>query len=50
VFLKTPDEVRSRIQYVERNPEKEGLPSQHFPFVHPYNNWPFHAAQTAHSN
>jgi REP element-mobilizing transposase RayT len=26
VFLKTPDEVHGRIQYVERNPEKEGLP------------------------
>jgi REP element-mobilizing transposase RayT len=42
VFLRTLDEVRGRITYVERNPEKEGLPRQHFHFVKPYDNWPFH--------
>jgi REP element-mobilizing transposase RayT len=42
VFLRTPDEVRGRIAYVEHNPEKEGLQRQHFDFVQPYNNWPFH--------
>jgi REP element-mobilizing transposase RayT len=42
VFLKTPDEVRGRIQYVEQNPGKEGLPPQRYAFVQPYDNWPFH--------
>src|SRR5207249_4717086 len=28
VFLSTPDEVRSRIEYVEQNPAKEGLSAQ----------------------
>jgi REP element-mobilizing transposase RayT len=42
VFLKTPDEVRGRIAYVELNPEKEGLSRQQYAFVQQYNNWPFH--------
>jgi REP element-mobilizing transposase RayT len=42
VFLRTTSEVKSRISYVERNPEKEGLAPQEFKFVQPYNNWPFH--------
>jgi hypothetical protein len=42
VFLRTPDEVRSRIVYVESNPGKEGLPAQRFDFVQSYDNWPFH--------
>jgi REP element-mobilizing transposase RayT len=42
VFLNTPDEVRQRIAYVERNPVKEGLPRQGWPFVTAYDNWPFH--------
>jgi len=42
VFLRTPHEVRTRISYVERNPEKEGLPRQQYDFVQVYNNWPFH--------
>ena len=42
VFLRTPEEVRARIRYVERNPEKEGLPPQRFDFVKTYDNWPFH--------
>lgn len=42
VFLRNPLKVRTRITYVERNPEKEGLPRQHYSFVVPYNNWPFH--------
>jgi REP element-mobilizing transposase RayT len=42
VFLNTPDEVRMRIRYVERNPEKEGLSEQAWPFVVSYNNWPMH--------
>lgn len=42
VFLRTPDEVRGRVVYVERNPKKERLSRQQFAFVHPYDNWPFH--------
>jgi len=42
VFLCTPEAVRSCIKYVEKNPEKEGLTPQSYPFVQPYNNWPFH--------
>ena len=42
VYLKTPTEVRGRVGYVERNPEREGLPRQHFQFVTQYDNWPFH--------
>ncbi|HEX2476376.1 MAG TPA: hypothetical protein VHK01_16610 [Lacipirellulaceae bacterium] len=42
VFLDKPDEVWSRIRYVEANPPKEGLPKQSWPFVVPYDNWPFH--------
>lgn len=30
------------VNYVELNPEKEGLALQRFPFVPTYNNWPFH--------
>jgi REP element-mobilizing transposase RayT len=44
VFLDTPEEVWSRIRYVESNPPKEGLPTQSWPFVVPYDNWPFHKA------
>ncbi len=36
VFLKTTDDVRDRIKYVEDNPEKEGLPRQTYDFVTPY--------------
>ena len=42
VFLNTPAEVRQRIQYVNDNPIKEGLPRQDWPFVTAYDGWPFH--------
>jgi len=42
VFLDTPEAVRSCVRYVEANPEKEGLSTQGFDFVHIYNDWPFH--------
>lgn len=35
VFLSTPEEVRDRIEYINRNPVKEGLPSQRWSFVQP---------------
>jgi hypothetical protein len=42
VFLYTPDEVWDRIKYVEENPLKEKLAPQHWDFVTPYDNFPFH--------
>ena len=42
VFLDSPDTVWARIRYVEGNPVKEGLVVQRWPFVVPYDNWPFH--------
>lgn len=46
VFLYTPADVRSRIEYIESNPAKEGLPPQRWPFVLPYDGWP-HANKPA---
>jgi len=42
VFLDSPAEVWARIRYVEGNPFKDGLAAQRWPFVVPYDNWPFH--------
>jgi hypothetical protein len=42
VFLYSPDEVWERIDYAEKNPEKEGLPRQVWPFVVAYDGWPLH--------
>jgi REP element-mobilizing transposase RayT len=33
VFLNMPQDIERAIQYVERNPEKDGLPPQRWPFV-----------------
>ena len=41
-FLYTPEAVRRVIAYIERNPIKEGLGPQKWPFVVPYDGWPFH--------
>jgi hypothetical protein len=41
-FLDSPASVRSRVRYVERNPEKEGLERQAWDFVVAYDGWPFH--------
>jgi len=45
VFLGHPDEIRRTIHYIERNPVKIRLPEQRWPFVKPYDNWPFHKAK-----
>lgn len=37
VFLRTPQDIRTRINYVKDNPMKEGLPPQTWDFVVPYN-------------
>jgi hypothetical protein len=42
VFLDNPTAVRQRVRYIERNPEREGLPRQYWRFVTPYDDWPFH--------
>jgi hypothetical protein len=42
VFLDHPDDVRRVLGYIERNPIKIGLPTQGWPFVIPYDNWPLH--------
>lgn len=42
VLLYTPDDVWTRIRYVENNPVKDGLAAQKWAFVTPYNNWPLH--------
>lgn len=42
VFLYTPQDVRTRISYVQKNPREEGLPPQHYDFVKVYDNWPLH--------
>lgn len=46
VFLEHPDEVRRTISYVERNPMKDGLPAQSWPFVTPYDDWPLYAGHS----
>lgn len=43
-YLDSVAAVRSRIKYVEGNPEKEGLRRQIWPFVVPYDGWPFQRA------
>ena len=40
VFLHQPDEIRGRIQYIEENPLKMGLPAQKWEFVKEYDGWP----------
>lgn len=41
-FLDSPAAIRSRIRYVENNPEQAGLPRQLWPFVVEYDGWPHH--------
>jgi REP element-mobilizing transposase RayT len=41
VFLDTINAIRVRIRYVERNPEKDGLPAQQWPFMKTYDGWPY---------
>ena len=41
VFLYSQPDIQRCVRYVAENPGKEGLPSQHFPFVQAYDGWPF---------
>ena len=42
VYLDNPEAVVAEVDYVWKNPMKEGLPGQRWGFVTPYNGWPFH--------
>jgi REP element-mobilizing transposase RayT len=44
-LIYTPAYARNRAEYAEKNPPKEGLPRQFWPFVIPYDGWPFHKKQ-----
>jgi REP element-mobilizing transposase RayT len=50
VWLELPREVRRTIGYIERNPLQAGLPAQRWPFVKPYDGWPFHPGHSPHSS
>jgi len=41
-FKDTPEAMRECVAYIENNPLHAGEPPQRWPFVTPYNNWPFH--------
>lgn len=49
VFLDHPKEIRRTIPYIERNPEKAGLPKQTWPFVKEYDGWPLHPGHSPNS-
>ncbi|MCI0674834.1 MAG: transposase [Phycisphaerales bacterium] len=42
VFLDHPSEIQRTVRYIEENPIHIGRPRQNWPFVMPYDNWPFH--------
>ena len=44
MFLNSPEEVWTRVRYIEQYPEKEGLPMQGYALGFPENNWPFPTA------
>lgn len=41
VFLDSPEDIRRVVHYIEENPGKGRLPSQHWGFVKPYDGWCF---------
>jgi REP element-mobilizing transposase RayT len=49
VYLDHPDEVNRTIRYIQNNPLKIGLKAQHWNFVKPYDNWPFHSGHSQNS-
>jgi hypothetical protein len=42
VFLGTPAGIKRTIGYINGNPPKQRLPRQNWPFMKPYDGWPFH--------
>ena len=49
VFLDHPEQIHRTNRYVERNPIKDGLPAQNWPFVKIYDNWPLHPGHSPNS-
>ncbi len=41
VFLYNPEDARRVVEYIEQNPDREGLPRQAHPFVVAYDGFPF---------
>ncbi len=41
-FLDSPERIHAEIRYIENNPLEIGLAPQAWPFVKPYDDWPFH--------
>lgn len=39
LFLYTPDDMRRIVRYIQQNPQKGGLPDQHWDFVTVYDGW-----------
>jgi REP element-mobilizing transposase RayT len=49
VFLYHPLEIHRTIRYIEQNPVKWRLPSQKWPFVVEYDDWPLHPGHSPNS-
>lgn len=47
VFLDTPAEICRTIRYINNNPRKAHRAAQSWPFVTPYDNWPYHKSRSA---
>ena len=45
VFLDSPDDIRRTVRYIQNNPIKLRRPPQQWPFVKPYDDWPFHKSR-----
>jgi hypothetical protein len=45
VYKSDPQSVRVCIAYIRRNPIKHCLGRQDYPFVSPYDDWPFHKSK-----
>lgn len=45
VFLDSVEDIERTMPYVEANPVKLRMAPQLFPFVTPYNGWPFHRSK-----
>jgi hypothetical protein len=41
-FLDAPEHVRTVVRYVEQNLVRAALPAQPWPYIQPYDGWPFH--------
>ena len=48
-LLRSPDEIRRTIKYVEDNPLPYRMPRQSWEFVTKYDNWPLHEGHNMNS-